>query len=353
MGWGAILGSVVGSIIPGIGTAIGGALGAGAEALFNSDDGGYAAAADSPAPGVYPGFGDPGAYGSSGEITGTVPTVTVTGNQSSAQGLAGEAAAALGGAAGAYLTNEQRIGLLHDQQDWSAGQAQLNRNFQQSSVERQMAFQERMSSTAYRRAVQDIQAAGLNPMLAYSQGGASSPGGAAASGGTASSPGAPTLTDYGQSAITGLGVAKTLAEIDNLKKSGDRIEAETSYIQQAQATSSASAGKMTQEVKNLKEQADNLIAERDRIIAESERIRNERDRLSFLVRKLQPLEEKQKQVELQLTQLDVPLAKRVASYWDSSFGGTRLYRDDVLDNARSITGGFSDLARGKRNWKAK
>jgi hypothetical protein len=91
-----------------------------------------------------------------------------------ALGLAGMLAmgglSSAGSAYGQHLENQGNRELQDKSHAFSSHEAQKNREWQQM-----------MSSTSYQRSMQDMRTAGLNPMLAFKQGGASTPSGSSGS----------------------------------------------------------------------------------------------------------------------------------------------------------------------------
>lgn len=107
-----------------------------------------------------------------------------------------------------------------------------------------MAFQERMSSTAYQRAMADMKQAGLNPMLAYSQGGASTPSGSQIA---MQNPGNSGFMDIGKALQSGVSSAvegrRLKKEIDAQKSQNDLNEAAIENMYAQKQLNQASAKK--------------------------------------------------------------------------------------------------------------
>ena len=120
--------------------------------------------------------------------------------------------------------NNQNIALSREQMDFNSSEAAKNRDFQAKQRE-----------TSYQTAVKDMQAAGLNPMLAYTQGGSGT-----SSGATASYSSIPQQTNKEATRLTNSAIqaqinnteaqtTKTLADTEISKALARKTEAEIGY----------------------------------------------------------------------------------------------------------------------------
>lgn len=170
------------------------------------------------------------------------------------------------------------------------GASRQNR-MQREMMREQMDFQERMSSTAYQRSMADMRKAGLNPMLAYMQGGASSPSGSMA----------PMQDEIGPAVSSAQHNRRLNQELKLLKASTER---------------EYSAG--------LKNRADAEVAHRT---AQNVTEQN------WLIRE----DVKMRQLENLLLRLATPRAKNLADLEDSRFGKIMPYLERFMNMLPSMS----------------
>lgn len=223
----------------------------------------------------------------------------------------------------------------------------------------QMQFQEYMSNTSYQRAVKDLEKAGLNPMLAYMRGGATTPAGAQApieseTKGAASS----ALAAYQaqnlkvQNDLLRAQIHKTSAETAESVSRTNVNEVDARLREQNIAHSVASADELRSRVGVQSQQVSLMMAQADRIFEQNALTREEtklaRERILNAVeeRKLTIEKTGNTRVDTVLKQLEVPLARNLAraeeSGWKENYSP---FLRDVERIMRILRGGDTIINR--------
>ena len=233
--------------IPGVGALAGSAVGA-VSRLF----GGGSSSPQMQLPGEQEGaasfFGD---YSGSPGSNGTFPLTQIFG---SALGQIPWGSLASGGISylGGQATNAANAEQAQKQMDFQNQQNRLQEQFQVAQNQKQMDFQERMRATQYQTATADMQAAGLNPMLAYGQGGAGTVGGSTSSGATSSGAQAQMANALGSGVSTAMQAMTTLEQVANMRATNEQIHAQTENIDADTKQRNAQTVNLLEELNRIK-----------------------------------------------------------------------------------------------------
>ncbi|WNK12474.1 MAG: DNA pilot protein [Microvirus sp.] len=224
---------------------------------------------------------------------------------------------------------------------WLSKQGQDDANETNVQIaEANRAFQEKMSNTAWQRGTADMQAAGINPMLAVMQGPASQPSGSLAQVQNSMAPAV-------ASALQGAQVAATTQQIEQSKAQADLLQAQKAKTESETIDQSINNARALADLQ-LARTGDQKLSEdavtsywnarsANRAYAANEERARAKDPTGWQA------DVNRRKAEATLTEMQVPEAEAAAKMWGSDLGENLKWLKPIMELFR----GYNLLKGGR------